>query len=76
MIQQAYEKLQPSERCYPLKLIQEARSAYRPLRPLFNALLQMADRGEVDRVLAAGAARARELAAVTVGRMRAAAGVA
>jgi tryptophanyl-tRNA synthetase len=36
----------------------------------------MADRGEVDRVLAAGAARARERAAVTVGRMRAAAGVA
>ena len=36
----------------------------------------MADPGELDRVLVAGAARARELAAVTVGRMRAAVGIA
>jgi tryptophanyl-tRNA synthetase len=43
-------------------------------RARFHELL--AERGELDRVLAAGAARARELAAVTVGRMRAAAGVA
>jgi tryptophanyl-tRNA synthetase len=43
-------------------------------RARFHAL--MADPGELDRVLAAGAARARELAAVTVGRMRAAVGLA
>jgi tryptophanyl-tRNA synthetase len=36
----------------------------------------MADPGELDRVLAAGAARARELVAITVGRMRAAVGIA
>jgi tryptophanyl-tRNA synthetase len=43
-------------------------------RARFRAL--MADRGEIDRVLAAGAERARELAAVTVGRMRTAVGIA
>jgi tryptophanyl-tRNA synthetase len=43
-------------------------------RARFRAL--MADPGEVDRVLAAGAERARALASVTLGRMRAAVGIA
>jgi tryptophanyl-tRNA synthetase len=43
-------------------------------RARFRALLD--DPGELDRVLAAGAERARELAALTLGRMRAAVGIA
>src|SRR5205085_6373935 len=34
-----------------MKLVQEACSAYHPGRPVFNTLLQMADRGEVYGVL-------------------------
>jgi tryptophanyl-tRNA synthetase len=49
-------------------------AALRGPRERFRAL--MADRGELERVLAAGASRARELATVTLERMRAAVGLA
>jgi tryptophanyl-tRNA synthetase len=48
--------------------------ALRAPRARFRELME--EGSELDRVLAAGAVRARELAGVTVGRMRAAAGVA
>src|ERR1051325_3432837 len=37
----------PEKDRYPLRLLQEAQSAYRPGRPVFNAILQMASQGEV-----------------------------
>jgi site-specific DNA recombinase len=48
MIEECYGRF-PAEdrRVYPLKIVQEAQSAYYPGRPVYNAILQMADRGEV-----------------------------
>jgi site-specific DNA recombinase len=52
MVTEYYERLPPAEReGYPLRLLQEARSAYRPGRPVYNALLDMASRGEVRGVI-------------------------
>lgn len=48
MIVQHYERLSPQERSNrPLKLLQEARSAYHPGRPVFDTIMRMADRNEV-----------------------------
>lgn len=48
LIEQHYARLPEAERAgRPLKLFQEARSAYRPGRPVFDAVLGMAVRGEV-----------------------------
>jgi DNA invertase Pin-like site-specific DNA recombinase len=48
MIQAYYEQLPVLERQgRPLKLLEEARSAYHPGRPVFRAVMDMADRGEV-----------------------------
>jgi DNA invertase Pin-like site-specific DNA recombinase len=48
MIEEYYGRLPPGERRqHPLRLLQESQSAYRPGRPVFQTVLQMADRGEV-----------------------------
>src|SRR5437867_2102281 len=48
MVQEYYARLPAAERAgRPLELLQEAQSAYRPGRPVFNAILQRADRGGV-----------------------------
>jgi DNA invertase Pin-like site-specific DNA recombinase len=48
MIQAYYDRLPLGERQHrPLRILQEARSAYHPGRPVFNSILQMASRGEV-----------------------------
>src|SRR5437588_12351145 len=52
MIQEYYDRLPSSERAaHPLKLLQEAQSAYHPGRPQFNKILAMADRGELQGVI-------------------------
>lgn len=52
MIEECFERLDPAERSqHPLQLMQEAQSAYYPGRPVFNTVLQMADRGEVYGVI-------------------------
>src|SRR5205085_4442066 len=52
MIQAYYERLPLMERQHlPLRLLQEAQSAYHPGRPVFNRILQMASRGEVHGVI-------------------------
>src|SRR5438067_9128254 len=52
MIADYYERLPPVEReHYPLRLLQEAQSAYHPGRPVFNSILQMASRGAVYGVI-------------------------
>jgi site-specific DNA recombinase len=48
MVEEHYARLPDAEKAgRPLKLFQEAQSAYRPGRPVFNTILQMADRGAV-----------------------------
>jgi DNA invertase Pin-like site-specific DNA recombinase len=52
MIQAYYDRLPAAEReGRPLQLLQEAQSAYRPGRPVFGRLLQMASRGAVQGVI-------------------------
>src|SRR5205085_928959 len=52
MIQAYYERLPLMERQHlPLRLLQEAQSAYHPGRPVFNAILQMASQGQVHGVI-------------------------
>ena len=52
MIQEYYDRLSSTERRgYPLKLLQEAQSAYHPGRPVFRTILQRADQGEVQGVI-------------------------
>jgi DNA invertase Pin-like site-specific DNA recombinase len=52
MIRAHYDRLSPSERAgLPLHLLEEARSAYRPGRPVFGQILRMADRGQVHGVI-------------------------
>ena len=48
LIRAYYDRLPGSEKSgCPLRLFEEARSAYHPGRPVFDQLLEMADRGEV-----------------------------
>lgn len=48
LIEEYYAKLPPQDRSsHPLRLFQEAQSAYHPGRPVFQSILGMADRGEV-----------------------------
>src|SRR5947209_20265766 len=52
MIEDYYQRLPAAERApYPLRLLQEAQSAYRPGRPVFHTLLQMASQGEVHGII-------------------------
>src|SRR4051812_3072310 len=52
MISGYYEGLPAAEReGRPLRLLQEARSAYHPGRPVFQGILHMASRGEVRGVI-------------------------
>lgn len=52
MIQASYEQLPAAERHgRPLKLLEEARSAYHPGRPVFRSILDLADQGAVHGVL-------------------------
>ena len=49
MIAAYYERLPAAERRnQPLQLMEEARSAYHPGRPVFGKILRMADRGQVQ----------------------------
>ena len=47
LIESYYAHLPPEDRQYPLRMLQEAQSAYRPGRPVFRTVLQLADAGEV-----------------------------
>jgi DNA invertase Pin-like site-specific DNA recombinase len=52
MIQHYYGRLPPEERQdRPLRLLQEAQSAYRPGRPVFGEILKMASRGAVHGII-------------------------
>lgn len=47
MIADYYARLSEVERQHPLRLLQEAQSAYHPGRPVYGDIMRMADKGEV-----------------------------
>src|ERR1051325_8054125 len=47
MVSQYYARLPDAERLYPLRILEEAQSAYHPGRPIFSDIMHSADRGEV-----------------------------
>jgi len=47
MVGQHYARLPATERLYPLRILQEAQSAYHPGRPVFADIMRMADHGQV-----------------------------
>lgn len=51
LIREQYENFPPEEKVYPLKIMSEAKSAYKPGRPVFNEIMNMADEGKVRRVM-------------------------
>src|SRR4051812_38746884 len=52
IIEDYYERLPADERAhYPLRLLQEAQSAYHPGRPVFNSILQLACQGAIHGVI-------------------------
>jgi DNA invertase Pin-like site-specific DNA recombinase len=52
MIREYYERLPASEKeRRPLRILEEAHSAYRPGRPVFNTILQLASQGRVHGVI-------------------------
>lgn len=48
---QEYHRGLPDEESYPLKIMEEAKSAYHPGREVYNEIMAMADNGEVHAVL-------------------------
>ena len=51
LIGEQYENFSAEEKLYPSKTLSEARSAYKPGRPVFNEIMAMADRGQVRRLM-------------------------
>jgi site-specific DNA recombinase len=57
-IQKFYDALPPEEKMYPLKVLQETRSAFKPnQRPVFEDTMAMIDRGEVEALIVLDASR-------------------
>src|ERR1051325_4525477 len=48
LISQYYARLPDADRLYPLRILEEAQSAYHPGRPVFADIMRSADRGEVQ----------------------------
>lgn len=51
LIKVQYEALPEEEKKYPLKIPSESRTAYKPGRPVFNEIMDMADKGQVRRIM-------------------------
>ncbi len=51
LVREQYESFPPEEKLFPLKIMLESRSAYHPGRPVFNEMIEMADRKQVHRIM-------------------------